>query len=154
MRWIHPRAFTIVLLVLGLLAGCASQQASSDPSAATIAPAVPGGIEGALFSPELVLMRADAIALASEQRVQIVSAATTTQGLLDTLSARLDERTAALGRTLAASPIDEEAALAAAREVTDVESEIKLVHLRMLVQIRNVLTPEQQARLSTLRNAP
>jgi Spy/CpxP family protein refolding chaperone len=146
----------ILFLLLASVAGCAAADvAPSTPTPTpTTAPRVPGAIEHALFAPELALAHADAIALTPDQRTQIADLATTTQASLVQRDRELDTTTAALATALAASPIDEEAAVTASRAVIAVEDEIKLVHLRMLIQIRNALTAEQQAQLTALRSPP
>lgn len=149
---IDEKVLALLLVTLALV-GCASEPApeGAPPPVTLTAPRVPGGIERALFTPELVVAHADAIALTPGQRTQIADLTVTTQASLSRLDGDLDVATAALARALEESPIDEEAALTAARAVLVVEDEIKLVHLRMLVQLRNALTDEQQARLAHLR---
>jgi Spy/CpxP family protein refolding chaperone len=144
------------LLVLACcVCGCAAHPTNAGEVGASpdsrVAPRVPGAIEATLFSPELVLSHADEIELTTAARATIARDASETQAALHLLDAQLDSRVAVLAAVLATSPIDEDAAIAEARQLAAVEDDIKLTHLRMLVRIRNALTATQREQLTRVR---
>ena len=63
----------------------------------------------------------------------------------------MQDQTQRLAELLDKPAVDQTAALAQLDEVLKVEREVKRAHIGLLVQLKNVLTPEQQAKLSTLR---
>ena len=105
---------------------------------------VPGSIERALVPPHVVLAHDEELQLSSTQRSEITEHANTARARLSSSNAELDRTTEVLRLALAASPIDEEAAIQAARDVSAVEDDIKLEHLRMLVRVQNALTASQR----------
>jgi hypothetical protein len=145
---------TIALVLAVAYPGCGEEIRPGDTRSGALSqiapPRVPGEIERALFAPDLVLAQGHTIALSADQRAEIAQLTISTQAALDAHDRELDSAIAVLAETLAASPIDEEAAITAARAVTVIEGDIKLVHLRMLVRVRNALTDEQRAQLSAL----
>jgi Spy/CpxP family protein refolding chaperone len=56
-----------------------------------------------------------------------------------------------LADILKSNTVDESEALAQIDRVLAVEREVKRAHIAMLIRIKNVLTPEQQATLKALR---
>jgi len=65
----------------------------------------------------------------------------------------LQEETAKLLKLLDGRTVEEARALEQADRVMGLEREIKRTHLGLLIRIKNMLTPEQQARLSEIRRA-
>jgi Spy/CpxP family protein refolding chaperone len=104
-----------------------------------------------LFPPELVMQHQAAIELSAAQRQSVVDEVTRAQA--DILPQQMDM--AQLGerlRTLLTAPrVDEEAALATAGEIMEIESRIKTRHLELAIRIKNLLSEEQQTRLAQLR---
>ena len=99
------------------------------------------------FSPELVLLARERIALTQEQQEAFRARMEKTQPRSDELRKKLERETAALA-TLAKQDRVEEAALVAQLDrILDVERELKHLHIGMLVAIKNLLTPGQQAKL-------
>ena len=139
------RKFIFALALCGISA-CASEQ-SIGPSA-EVEPAhpirIPGSIEHSLTQPHVLLAHSGALQLTSAQSSEILELTNTARAQLTRTNAELDRRTEALRLSLNATPIDEEAALQAAREVSAVEDEIKLAHLRMLIRVQNTLTTDQR----------
>lgn len=133
------------LMLLGIPA-CAAEgppaRESRAPSSMT--PRIPGSIEHTLIPPHVLLTHSDALQLTSAQSTEILALANTTRAQLTALDADLNRTTEALRVALHATPINEEAAIQAAREVSAVEDEIKLIHLRMLIRVQNTLTPQQR----------
>ncbi len=135
----------LTLLLCGLPA-CASQEAIEHSAQVESHRAVriPGSIEHALIQPHVLLAHSDALQLTSAQSTEILERTNTTRAQLMALDAELNRTSEALRVALVATPIDEEAAIQAAREVSAVEDEIKLAHLRMLIRVQNTLTPQQR----------
>jgi len=90
------------------------------------------------------------IGLTDAQRTTITNALTEAHKRGVDLRWQLEAKDAAFGKLLAAPKIDEEAALAQAAELMALENQMKRVHLQVLIQVKNALTPEQQAKLRTL----
>lgn len=104
-----------------------------------------------LFPPRLVLRHQDAIELTDTQRERISADIRKTQKDLVDVQWDVDEASAALARLLDADTIDVDAAMAQAAKVMALEQRVKEQHLRLLIEIRNVLTPAQRERLEGLR---
>ena len=102
---------------------------------------------GAFFPPELVLMARDRIALTQEQQDALRARVEKTQPRSDELRAKLERETAALAALVKQERVDETALLAQLDKVLDVEREVKHLHVGLAVAIKNLLTPEQQAKL-------
>ena len=91
------------------------------------------------------------IGLTDEQREAITQAIHETQQRLLTLQWQLDARSEEAAKLFAADRVDTDPALARAAAVIEVEDQIKQEHLRLLIRIKNTLTPEQQEKLRKLR---
>jgi Spy/CpxP family protein refolding chaperone len=129
----------IALLAL-LTAPCplfaaADSKAGADPFA------------GAFFPPELVLLAHDRIALTPQQREAVQAHAEKTKARSDELRAKMERETAALAALAKQDHVDETAIGAQLDKVLDVEREVKHLHVGLAVAIKNLLTPEQQAKL-------
>jgi Spy/CpxP family protein refolding chaperone len=103
--------------------------------------------DGAFFPPELVLMARDRIALTQEQQDALRTRLEKTQPRSDELRSKLEKETAALAALAKQERVDEKALLAQLDKVLDVEREVKHLHIGLGVAIKNLLTPEQQAKL-------
>jgi Spy/CpxP family protein refolding chaperone len=100
-----------------------------------------------LFPPEVVMKNQRDIELTDEQRAAITAAIKTTQGNVLDLQWKLEDEQQKLTKLLEADRIDTKAALAQADVVMDAERKVKKEHLTLLIQIKNLLTPEQQKEL-------
>lgn len=104
-----------------------------------------------LFPPELIMQHRRAIGLTDEQRDAISSLISDLQGrvlgLQWELMAEVEELAAVTGRPR----VDLDQALDQMDSVLDTEKDIKQAHLEMLVRIKNILSPQQQAQLEELR---
>jgi Spy/CpxP family protein refolding chaperone len=103
--------------------------------------------DGAFFPPELVLLARDRLALTSEQEESFRARVEKTQARSDELRAKLERETAALSAIAKQDHVDEAALVAQLDKVLDIEREVKHLHLGLLVATKNLLTPEQQAKL-------
>ena len=136
-----------VLCALGLLAGAqsAAAQAAPRPEADPFATV--------LFPPELIMQHARAIRLSDEQRGAITRQIEQLQSRVVRMQWQLTEQVQALRETLARPRVDQDRAIDQLNRVLDTEQDIKKAHLEMLIRIKNMLRPEQQAELARLREA-
>jgi Spy/CpxP family protein refolding chaperone len=104
-----------------------------------------------LFVPEQVMRYQSEISLTDEQRVEITEAMGETQKQLVDLQWQFESASKKLADVLSAPKVDEAAAAAQAEKVMGLELQMKKAHLALLVRIKNVLTPPQQAKLAEFR---
>jgi Spy/CpxP family protein refolding chaperone len=128
-------AFITLLTSLGLLFAADDSKKVADPFAE------------AFFPPELVLMARDRIALTQEQQEAFRARVEKAQPRSDELRAKMERETAALAALVKQERVDETALIAQLDKVLDVEREVKHLHVGLMVAIKNLLTPEQQAKL-------
>ena len=104
-----------------------------------------------LFPPDLIMQHRRAIGLTDEQRDAISQLIQQLQGRVVRLQWELLDEMQQLTETMDAPRVQLDRALDQLDAVLDTEKEIKQAHLEMLVRIKNLLTPEQQATLERLR---
>jgi Spy/CpxP family protein refolding chaperone len=146
MKW--RTLLTAALLVTGSLAGSAAdavfaqevEELPEDPLFAT------------LFPPELIMQYRRAIGLNDEQRDAISRLIQELQGRVVRLQWELLDEIEQLTEITGGERVDLDRALDQMDRVLDREKQIKQAHLEMLVRIKNLLTPEQQATLAELRS--
>jgi Spy/CpxP family protein refolding chaperone len=103
--------------------------------------------DGAFFPPELIMLARDRVALTSQQEEIFRARMEKTQARSEELRARLERETAALSAIAKQDRVDEAALSAQLDRVLDLEREVKHLHLGLLAATKNLLTPEQQAKL-------
>lgn len=104
-------------------------------------------LAGAFFPAELVMMAHDQIGLTQQQQAALQNRMEKMQPRSEEMRAKLERETASLA-TLAKQPrVDEAAIIAQLDKVLDAERELKHLHIALMVEIKNLLTPEQQAKL-------
>jgi Spy/CpxP family protein refolding chaperone len=130
--------FFAVLSLLGPLLAADASKPVTDPFA------------GAFFPPEMILLARDRIALTQEQADALHARMETTQSRSDELRAKLERETAALAALAKSEHVDEAAVIAQLDKVLDLEREVKHLHVGALAAIKNLLTPEQQAKLGEI----
>src|SRR5437773_2407875 len=104
-------------------------------------------IADAFFAPELIMQAQDALGVTEEQKNNLRESFEKTQQHMQQLQEQLKGEVAKLTELANQAQVEEKAALTQADKILDVEREIKHAQLTLLVQIKNSLTPEQQARL-------
>lgn len=109
-------------------------------------------LERHLFPPELIMRHQRDIALSAEQRTAITRAIQEFQNKTVDLQWRMQDQTQRLAELLNRPAVEQAVALQQLDEVLNVEREVKRAHIGLLVQIKNALTAEQQAKLTTLRH--
>jgi Spy/CpxP family protein refolding chaperone len=144
---------TIVGLLVLLVAAAASP-AAAQPRGGE--PGFGGGFPRPLFlehlyRPELIMRYQGELALTAEQRTAIAGAIKDAQGRLAPLQWDLEAKSESVAKLVDADKVDVDAVLAAATQAVDLEGQIKKEHLRLLLTIKNQLTPAQQTKLRDLR---
>ena len=104
-----------------------------------------------LFPPEMVMGHQEELGLQEKQRAAIRSEVHKVQSRFVDLQWQLSEDTEKMASLLRSTPIDEARVLEQADKVMAQEREVKKMQLSMLVRIRNLLTPEQIAKLQEIR---
>lgn len=102
---------------------------------------------GVFFPPELVLLAQDRVALTPEQLEAVRARVAKTQQHSDELRVKLERETAALAALTKQERVEEAPLFAQLDKVLDVERELKHLHVGMGVALKNLLTPEQVAKL-------
>jgi len=106
-----------------------------------------------LFPPELVMQHQQDIGLRAEQRAAITKAIQDFQGKVVDLQWRMQEQSQRLASLLEKPAVDQAAALTQVDEVLSVERDVKRAHITLLINIKNTLSAEQQAKLAAARGA-
>jgi len=119
------------------------------PAAATVPP--PPAIESRLFPAELVMENRALRALTPAQEEAISKELDRSQSELVKLQWALQAEKDKLLAVLDEAKVDETRSQKAAAALMQRENAIKGAHLALLVRVRNVLTPEQQAKLRASR---
>jgi len=104
-------------------------------------------LERYLIPPEVIMRRQREIGLQPAQRTQITQAIGRLEASLVELQWTMQDQQQALAEMLQQPQVNTEAALQALDRVLTTETAVKRAHFQALLQIRNVLTPEQQERL-------
>ncbi len=148
---------TILLSILILATGLAPALAQQPTPAPHAQPRHHGSpdahdvIARHFFPPELIMAHQRDIGLAEDQREAIKSAVDEAHATVHDLKWDLQPETQVLADLVAAESLDEAAILAQAERVMDMEKRIKLIHMSLVIKIKNLLTAEQRATLRELR---
>ncbi len=140
---IPTRTMQLMAIIAVLTAPCVMLAAAESKRAAD-------PFAGLFFPPELVLLARDPIALTSQQREAFHARMQQAQTRSDELRPRLERETAALATLAKREKVDEVAIVAQLDKVLAVERELKHLQVGLLSAIKNLLTPEQQAKLREL----
>ena len=106
-----------------------------------------------LFPPERVMGHGLELGLTDAQRTAIRAEVQKVQGKFVDLQFELQGETEKMTRLLQEQPVDEAKVLAEVDRILAFEKEIKKMQISLLVRIKNVLTPAQQAKLSEIQRA-
>ena len=104
-----------------------------------------------LVQPNTIMRNQARLELSDEQRKTIQEALHKTRASMEDTRWELASQTEAIREILANPPIDQEKALAATGELFRLETAIKTQHLKMLIEITNVLTPKQLKKAQRLQ---
>jgi Spy/CpxP family protein refolding chaperone len=105
-----------------------------------------------LIPPELIMGHQSEIGLTQDQRSALKQALYSAQMMITDLQWNLEPEKKKMAELLQASPIDSAAVVSQAQKLMAIEHEIKIEHLKLLVQIKNVLTEEQAQKLMQIRS--
>jgi Spy/CpxP family protein refolding chaperone len=103
------------------------------------------------FPPELVMQHQAEIGLQDSQRAALTSAVQQAQSKFMDLQWKLSAEGEKMGRLLQGTQVDEAQVLDQVDHILGVEREIKRAQVSLMVHIKNMLTPAQQAKLAELR---
>jgi Spy/CpxP family protein refolding chaperone len=109
------------------------------------------GFERNLFPPDLILSNQDALGLTDDQIAAIKKLLNDTHSKTLDVHVDLQRATERLTRATEPAKVDEAAALAAADQAMTLESQVKRLHLALMIRIKNLLTEDQQAKAAALR---
>ncbi len=104
-----------------------------------------------LFAPELVMKNQGQIGLTDAQRTRIIGEMSQAQAKFTEIQWTLSGEEEKLSRLLQGTSPAETAVIAQMDRILAMEETLKRTQMLLLVRIKNVLTPEQQAALSRLR---
>jgi len=104
-----------------------------------------------LFPPEMVLQNQAKLGLSEQQIADIKKLLSETHSVVVDRQVDMAAAAETLRNALEAHPINEEAALAAADSVVELENGIKRVHLSLLIRLKNLLTAEQVETFRAMR---
>lgn len=144
--------FVVALVALAPAPLCAQQPGPPGPSTPPHAPDDP--LARVLFPPELVMQHQQDIGLRPEQRTAITKAIQDFQSKVIDLQWRMQDQSQRLAALLDKPVVEQAAALAQVDTVLGVEREVKRLHITLLIQIKNTLSVEQQAKLAAARGTP
>ena len=139
------RVLGVAIALAALAAGARAQQPPGGP------PHPEDPLARFLFPPELVMQQQRAIGLKPEQRTTITRAIQEFQTKMLDLQWQMQEQTQRLAELLDKPAVEQTAVLAQIDKLLAVEREVKRAHISVLIQIKNSLTSEQQARLAQAR---
>ncbi len=134
----------VLLLVVGVLltvAFTSAQQPEQDP------------LGNYVFPPELVMQHQNEIALTGEQKNYLRGEIQRVTTRFTELQWQLQDAMEGLIATMKEDSVNEQQAQAQLDKVLDTEREIKHLHVGLAIRIKNKLTPEQQAKLLTIKKA-
>jgi Spy/CpxP family protein refolding chaperone len=101
-------------------------------------------LSGLLVSPDVILQHGLKIGLTDKQMANVRSRLEAAGRQGQEIQQRANAATGRLAELLSADPVDEEAALKQLDKLLTVENEQRRLHMRIMIQIRNELTPEQR----------
>jgi TonB-dependent SusC/RagA subfamily outer membrane receptor len=104
-----------------------------------------------LFSADLIMKHRADLGLSDAQAAQIKKAYSAQIGDFNSLKWDLDAALNDLNKALANTKVDKAGAIAQMEKVTDLEDRLKRTRLGMMIDIKNVLTADQQETLKGLR---
>lgn len=145
-KWVLP---VLVGLAVAVPASPAVAQAQAEQQQQK--PVADDPLFETLYAPELIMQHRRAIGLTDQQRDAISKMIGELQGRVVSLQWELLDEVQQLKTATSGTRVDLDRSLDQLGAVLDTEGKIKRAHLEMLVRIKNLLTPQQQATLDRLR---
>lgn len=134
------KTLCICAVLLFSVALASGQQPNPDP------------VGESFFAPELVLQHQEAIGLNAEQKESLKSEIRQAQLKFTELQWKLQDQMEKLLALITPPHVEEQQVIAQLEKVLAAERDIKREQITLLVRIKNKLRPDQQAKLSDLRN--
>ena len=131
----------VATILFALFAAVASAGEGEDPFATY------------LFPPDRVMGKSQEIGLEDAQRHAIRDEVQKVQPKFTDLQFELQDESGKMVRLLQAKPVDEARVLNEVDRILGLEKQIKKLQVSLLVRIKNILTPAQQARLTEIQKA-
>lgn len=136
--WVSRRGVAALLLLWGAAAAGQVETSYDDVKQHT-------------FPPEMLMRYQEEISLAAEQAAAIKEETHKAQLAFLDLQWQQQAELEKLLKLLEGAHVDEAKALAQAERVMAAEGKIKLLHLSLLLRVKNLLTEAQQAKLAEIR---
>jgi Spy/CpxP family protein refolding chaperone len=111
-------------------------------------------IEQNFFTPEHIMQHQNAVGLSDDQRTAIREEMKKMIAQFTDLQWQESAATEAFANLVKQDRLDEKQVLAQLDKVLTIENEIKRLRTGLLVRIKNILTPEQQAQLRGIKKTP
>jgi len=144
------RAYSSVMLSLFVSSALLAQ--NPRPTSPTPAPqGQPDPFGKLLFPPELVMQHQSELGLTDAQRSTIQKDAIAAQSKFMEMQWKMSAEMEKFTALLSATPIDEPQALEQLDRILTAERDVKKAQMGLLIQIKNVLTRDQQAKLEKWR---
>src|SRR6202048_4812369 len=144
-------AFLVSVVLVSAQQPEPSQGPNPQPQAGGPPPPPRDPLGDAIFPPEMVMQHKRELALTDEQKTFMRSEINRTTTRFNELQWQLQDAMEALHETMKANVVNEQLALSQLDKVLDGEREIKRAHMELAIRIKNKLTPEQQAKLQSMR---
>lgn len=106
-----------------------------------------------LFPPDRVMAKSQEIGLEDAQKRAIRDEVQKVQPKFTDLQFELQDESGKMVRLLQEKPVDEARVLDEVDRILGLEKQIKKLQVSLLVRIKNILTPAQQARLTEIQKA-
>ena len=103
-----------------------------------------------LYPPDRIMSRSMELGLDDAQKTSIKNEVQKAQGKFLDLQFEMQGESEKMVRLLQEKPVNEASVLAEVDRILALEKEIKKTQISLLVRIKNVLTPAQQAKLSDM----
>jgi len=144
----------VSILALAFVLSAASLAAQGPPAGQRAPGPGPGPDDFGrnFFPPELVMQHQSEIGLQDAQRATLTSAIQQTQGKFMDVQWKLSAEGEKMGRLLQPAQVDETQVLEEVDRILALEREMKRTQISLMVRIKNILTPAQQAKLTEIRN--
>lgn len=107
-----------------------------------------------LFPPERVIGRGQEIGLDDAQKNAIRNEVHKAQSRFLDLQFEIQAESEKMGRLLQEKPVEEARVLAQVDRILALEKDVKKTQVSLLIRIKNLLTPAQQAKLTELSKEP
>ena len=112
----------------------------------------PDAISAQLFPPELIMQNQKVLRLTDEQKKAIKAEIQSCQSRLTEASWDFQGEMENLVSLMKESKVDEKHCLAQLDKVMSLEDSVKRAHFTLVVRVKNLLTPDQQAKLQEIRD--